>query len=171
VVDTAARTGSGTFRVQVPPNQGTSRIDYVHAIQGQPTVNAGVIQDELPGACQVNVSPPVFNLSSAQQTLTLTVDLVAGNSTLCPIFVRDTNAGSSFLPVVSSADFVQKPTGPTTLTLTVPANTGTSRSTYLAVIWGFRLVGDSVFSDHNVFVQVTQAAPPPSVVTSGRPAR
>jgi hypothetical protein len=163
VLDVAARTGNGSFRVQAAPNQGTSRVDTVQVTSTQPSVGANVVQDELPGACQVQVSPPAFQVPSAGQTISLTVDLVAGTKALCPIGVRDLASPNGFLPSISSSDWVQNPSGPTTLQIKVPANTGSSRFTFVAVSWGFRIVGTDIFTHHDVLVNVTQFGTSPEV--------
>jgi len=148
---------------------GTSRIGYIHIDQYLPQTYGRVVQDELPGACQVNVTPANFTVPAAGQTITLTVDLVVGTRDLCPIFVADRMSPDRFLPSISSDMFVQSPTGPTLLRLDVPANPGLPRSTILDVIWGFRVIGNDVFTGHTVFVDVNQLRLAPAPVLGREP--
>lgn len=161
IIDTAARTGSGSYRIQAPANPGTSRLGYIHIDPSRSDVYGRVVQDELPGACQVNVSPQSFNVPAAGGTIVLTADLIVGTRDLCPIFVGDQSWPNTFLPVIGSDKWVQSQTGPTTLTLQVPANPGPARSTVLIVDWGWIAVGNEVYFHHAVYVNVSQAGTNP----------
>ena len=171
VLDPADRKGSGTFRVQAGANQGTSRVNYVHVVGPPSPMPIAIVQDELPGACQIVISPLSFNLSSAEQTITLTMDLVVGTRTLCLFSVGDRGwPNDTFLPVISSRSVDMHETGPSTLQILVPENRGGLRTTTLGVSWGFKLVGNEVFFHHFQGIPVLQNQPTPSCPFTASPA-
>jgi hypothetical protein len=117
-----------------------------------------IVQDENPGVCQVSVTPASLSLTSAAQTAAFTVNLVTGNSTLCPI-----SANPGFVPgqaTFITTSFIQNSSGATPLQVSVTANTGTVRTNTVQVKYGWKIEGDTVVQAYVVNAPVTQDAPP-----------
>jgi len=156
IIDPGLKTGSGSFHVQAAANPGMSLLGQVSA----GNVVRTIVQDENPGVCQVSVTPASLSLTSAAQTASFTVNLVTGNSTLCPI-----TANPAFVPgqpTFITTSFIQSSSGATPLQVSVSANTGTVRTNTVQVKWGWKIEGDTVVQAYVVNAPVSQDAPPPA---------
>jgi len=82
LLDTGSHKGSGSFRVQVPPNNGWGRSEnyYINTVN---TIQSYVVQPERPGACAMNVTPRLLVPSASQGSVSFHVQYLTGSYPTC----------------------------------------------------------------------------------------